>query len=259
MEATPRFGRVLSAWRARIPERARAALAEVILLVLVLVTFTRLHAAAGTDVAAATANAHAVQSLERGMHLDVELAMNQWLTEHEGLIWPAVLMYRLYYAVLLGIAIWVFLRHADVYLHIRRTFVAMTGLALVVFWVLPMAPPRFAETGVVDVVAEHDIFGGRALRGMHSGANHFSAMPSLHVGWSAWCAYAAWSVLRGAHPRAALLTWVFPLVMNAVVLATGNHYVLDVVGSGVLLAASIAVANGWDRLVAGRPWTSTNR
>ena len=35
----------------------------------------------------------------------------------------------------------------------------------------------------------------------------------------------------------------FPLLMTADVVATGNHYVLDVVGSVVLVAASVAVAS----------------
>ncbi|MGI8879622.1 MAG: phosphatase PAP2 family protein [Jatrophihabitans sp.] len=259
MGAASRLERILRSLLAAVPRRARLALVEVILLVLVLVIFTRVHAAEGTDAAVATTNADALQSVERALHLDVELGMNRWLAEHEGLIGPAVLIYRVYYAALLGVAIWVFLRHADVYPHIRRTFVAMSGLALVAFWVLPMAPPRFTLAGVVDVVAEHDIFGSRSSRDIGNGENHFSAMPSLHVGWSAWCAYAAWLALRRTYPRAALLTWVFPLAMIAVVLATGNHYLLDVVGSGVLLTASIAVANGWDRLVKRWARTWTNR
>jgi hypothetical protein len=193
---------------------------------------------------AATENARALQSVERRLHLDIELATNRWLDGHEALIAPAVLVYRLYYAVLLGVLLWVFLRHADVYRHVRRTFVAMTGLALLVFWALPMSPPRFALAGIVDIVAEHDLLGSQASRG----ASNFSAMPSLHVGWSAWAAYAAWLALRGGHPRGALLAWVFPMVMVADVFATGNHYVLDVVGSAVLLAASLAVARVWGGL-----------
>jgi len=74
-------------------------------------------------------------------------------------------------------------------------------------------------------------------------------MPSLHVGWSAWAAYALWYALRRDHPRLALLAWAWPAVMGAVVFATGNHYVLDAVGSIVLLVASIAVARGCDRVV----------
>jgi hypothetical protein len=223
--------------------RVRAALTEVILLVLVLLVFSRAHAAVGTDVALATDNARALQSVEHRLHLDVELATNQWLVGHQVLITPAVLVYRLYYAVLLGVLVGVFLRHGDVYRHVRRTFVAMTGLALLVYWALPMSPPRFALPGVVDVIAEHDLLGGHAFRE----ANSYSAMPSLHVGWSAWAAYAVWYALRRDHPRGALLAWMWPMVMVAVVLVTGNHFVLDVVGSAVLLVASVAIARACDR------------
>jgi membrane-associated phospholipid phosphatase len=110
-----------------------------------------------------------------------------------------------------------------------------------------MSPPRFALPGIVDIVAEHDIL-GRASQEIGHGRNLYSAMPSLHVGWSMWCAYAVWSAVRASHPRLALLSWVFPLLMAADVLATGNHYVLDIAGSAVLLAVSIAVASLWSRL-----------
>jgi hypothetical protein len=231
-----------------VPGRRRRGLVESAILVMVLVAFARLHAVVAQDAAAATAHAHAVQSLERGLHLDIELTTNRWLAQHEALIGPAVLLYRLYYAILLGVLVWVFFGHPDIYLRARRTFVAMTGLALLVFWVLPTSPPRFALPGVVDIIAEHDILATHAGRSAN-GSVDLTAMPSLHVGWSAWCAYVAWSAGRGSHPRLALLAWLFPLAMAADVLGTGNHYVLDVGGSAVLLAASIAVATWWARLV----------
>jgi membrane-associated phospholipid phosphatase len=127
----------------------------------------------------------------------------------------------------------------------------MTGLALLVFWVLPVSPPRFALPGVVDIIAEHDILAAQPGRDLSSSAN-LTAMPSLHAAWSAWCAYVLWSARRGSHPRGALLAWLFPLAMVADVLATGNHYVLDVAGSAALIIASIAVATGWARLVDHR-------
>jgi hypothetical protein len=229
-------------------------MSESALVGLVLVAFSRLHAAVGADVSAATANAVRLQSVERGLHLDIELVVNRWLGGHEALIVPAVLGYRLYYVVLLGVLAWVLVRHFDVYLRARRTLVAMAGLALLVFWLLPMSPPRFSLAGTIDIVAQHDVVFGRASRDLGNGQNHFSAMPSLHVGWSAWCAYAVWSALRTSHPRAALLAWVFPLAMVLDVIATGNHYVLDVVGSAVLLVASIGVAAAWGRL-APHPWS----
>jgi len=219
-----------------------AAFVEVALLLLWFLLFPRAHAAAGQDLDAATANAEALQSVERSLHVTIERAANQWLTEHPVLILPAVYYYRLYYAVIAGALLWLFIRHADVYVKARRTLLVMSAIVLPIVWALPMSPPRFAMPGIVDIVAEHDIFGSLASRGAGGGQNSYSAMPSLHVGWSAWCAYAVWSALRADHPRLALVPWLFPLVMVADVLTTGNHYVLDIAGSGVLLAVSIAAA-----------------
>lgn len=223
------------------------ALLEVVGLVLGFLLFARLHAGAGKDVAAATANARALQSAERALHLNIERAANHWLAAHPFLIEFSVYCYRLYYAVLVAALVWIFLRHADVYVKVRRTLVAMTFLILPVYWAMPMSPPRFALPGIVDIVADHDLLGGHPSQA--PGQNHYSAMPSLHVGWSLWCAYAAWTALRGTHPRLALAAWLFPLLMTGVVLTTGNHYVLDVVGSVILLALSIAATTAWNYLV----------
>jgi hypothetical protein len=230
----------------RLPRRL-GALAEVIGLLLWLLLFTRLHAAAGRDFAAATANALSVRSAEQAVHLDIERSVNGWLAGHLVLSHLAVYLYRLYYLAVAGVLLWTFIRHADVYRQARRTLVAMTVLILPVYRAVPLSPPRFALPGVVDVVARYDIVDA-ASRG--NGASHYTAMPSLHVGWSLWCAYAVWSALRAAHPRLALLSWIFPLLMTADVIATGNHFVLDVAGSIVLVAAAVLTASWCGRLLS---------
>jgi hypothetical protein len=213
---------------------------EVAGLLLWLLLFTLLQAAAGKDAVAATANALALQSAERAVHLDIELSMNRWLAGHLILSHLAVYLYRLYYVVVAGVLVWVFVRHADWYRQARRALVAMTILVLPVYWAVPMSPPRFAQPGVTDIVGRTSV-------------HHYTAMPSLHVGWALWCAYAVWSVLRVSRPRLAPLPWIFPLLMVADVLATGNHYVLDVVGSVVLVAAAVVTASMAGRRLAYRP------
>jgi len=225
---------------------------ELVGLVVGVALFSWLHNLAGTDTARATANAHAVQTIERALGLDVELSANQWLAGLRVLPQVATWFYRLYYLPLAGVLVWVLFRHAAAYRRVRLVLIFMAALALIVFWLLPMSPPRLALPGIVDIVARYDVIGGAASRDLSNGQNHFSAFPSLHVGWSALCAYAAWLVLRGAHPRVATLVWLFPLAMTAVVIPTGNHYVLDVVGSAVLLVASVATAAGWERYRSAR-------
>jgi PAP2 superfamily protein len=226
-------------------------LVELILLLLWFLLFARLAAALGKDFAAAAANALALQSMEHAVHIDIELTANGWLAGNVVLSHLAVYLYRLYYVVIAGTLLWVFIRHADVYRKVRRTMVAMMVLVLPVYWAVPMSPPRFALPGAVDIVARYDIL-DQATQYSWTHPSHHTAMPSMHVGWSLWCAYAVWSALRGTHPRLALLSWLFPLLMAADVLGTGNHYVLDIAGSVALLAVSIFAASMWGRLVARR-------
>lgn len=214
---------------------------EALGLAFTVAVFTVLHRATGHDIAAAMSNAEHLQSIERALHLDVELAANGWLVRNSWLIGPAVYYYRLYLVVIAVVLVWVYVRHRGVYRHLRRTLVAMPFLGLLVFWTLPMAPPRFALPGIVDIVALYAPFGPDS-RDLSSGQNHFSAMPSLHTAWMAWCGYAIWFSLRRTHPRLALLGWLLPVTMVATVLTTGNHYVLDVVAGLALLAVSIGVA-----------------
>ncbi len=228
-------------------------LVELVFLLVWFLLFTRLDAAVGKDVAAATANALGLQSTEHAVHIDVERSVNAWLAGNPVLGHLAVYLYRLYYVVVAGTLVWVFARHAGVYREVRRTMVAMMALVVPVYWAVPMSPPRFALPGAVDIVARYDIL-DQASRHSWTSPSHYTAMPSMHVGWSLWCAYAVWTALREGHPRLALVPWTFPLLMAADVLATGNHYVLDIAGSVALLAVSIAAASLWGRLVErGRP------
>jgi len=222
---------------------------ELVLLLLWFLLFTRLDAAVGRDAAAAGAHALALQSAEHALHLDLERSLNGRLAGNPVLAHLAVYLYRLYYVVVAGTLLWVFLRHAEVYRKVRRTMVAMMVLVLPVYWAVPMSPPRLALPGAVDIVARYDIL-SRAGRESWINPSHYTAMPSLHVGWALWCAYAVWSALRGAHPRLALLSWLFPLLMAADVLATANHYVLDIAGSVALLVAAVAAGWACGRLVA---------
>ena len=70
-------------------------------------------------------------------------------------------------------------------------------------------------------------------------SNQYAAMPSLHIGWSTWCAVAVWPLLRrrwsGGHaavPDATLFC----------IIVTGNHFWID--GVGGLLAFGFGTPAG---------------
>ena len=115
--------------------------------------------------------------------------------------------------------------------------IALTGAALVVHVVYPLAPPRmFAQWGFVDTMAT---LGPNAYAGASGDlANQFAAMPSLHVGWAALIAY----VVRRTGPRwLARLALVHVVLTVLVVVVTANHYWVDGVVALVLLGVATLV------------------
>lgn len=71
-------------------------------------------------------------------------------------------------------------------------------------------------------------------------ADQFGSLPSLHVTWALWVAVASQTLVRHRAVRAAL--WAYPALTVLDVIATANHYLLDVitVPGGLVLAYAIA-------------------
>ncbi len=64
-------------------------------------------------------------------------------------------------------------------------------------------------------------------------------MPSLHVGWTVWVAWAMWRyVKRTGH----VLSVLYVAGTTLVVIATGNHWLLDAVMGAVVVAVGIVAA-----------------
>ena len=74
-------------------------------------------------------------------------------------------------------------------------------------------------------------------------ANELGAIPSFHVGWLALASYVVYRVTGSVLLR--VLCVLVPAVMGYAVLATGNHWVLDipaglaVAGIGLLVARAL--------------------
>ena len=81
---------------------------------------------------------------------------------------------------------------------------ARVGLGLVGYLAFPTAPPRLMGGAYVDSLARYAHFGwwaehASAPAGLGGLTNELAAMPSLHVGWAVWVAWA--SVHEHASPR----------------------------------------------------------
>jgi len=129
-------------------------------------------------------------------------------------------------------------RRDPAYHRVRRACVLAHLGAQPVFLLFPAEPPR-ALDGFVDTLSE---VSGLDLEHpfLVRFYNPVAAMPSLHVAFAVLTG-AAIADRAGSSPGKTA-AYAYPVLVTAVVAATGNHYVLDAVAGAALGAAARSVA-----------------
>ncbi len=188
---------------------------------------------------AALAHGRDVLSLETTLHIDPERGLDRWLAGHHTLgLWISDYYDNAHFIVTLGLLGFLWWRRADIYRPLRSALVLVNLLGFLVFWLYPVAPPRMLA-GFTDVVAATGAIGSWHTGSLASHANELAAMPSLHIAWAGWCTLALWQISARRWVRA--LAIVYPLATTFAVLATGNHYVLDIVAGWLVLGLALAI------------------
>lgn len=186
----------------------------------------------GSDVEA-IAHATDVLRLERALGLDWEQAIQAWTLSVPGLGTALTLVYVWgYLPALVGVVLWFRARHREAWPRLRNALLVSGAVGLAVYALYPCAPPWIsAADAYTDPVAQGWLVDVARPPGV---TNHLGALPSFHVGWVVLVGYV---VLRTTTSRTVkLLCVLHPALMAWAVVATGNHWVLDV-PAGVALAA----------------------
>jgi hypothetical protein len=198
----------------------------------------------------ALSNAQALLGLERSLHIDPELALDRWLSHHHTL---GLILSNYYdnahFGVTLGLLGWLWWKRADLYRPLRNSLVLVNVLGFVVFWLYPVAPPRMLP-GFRDIVADSHAFGSWHSGALASHANQLAAMPSLHIAWAGWCTLALWRLSKRSLVRG--LAVLYPCVTAVAVLATGNHFVLDLLAGLAAIALAVLLVQAPARLARRR-------
>ena len=188
-------------------------------------------------------HARDVIRLERLVGLYFEESVQDAFLPHDWFIRFWNIFYgSAHFLVTAGVLVWLFRRMPARYHRWRNTLAATTGLALFGYAFYPLMPPRLLPDayGYVDTLAT---VGG--LWSFDSGtvaklSNQYAAMPSLHFGWSTWCALVLLPAMR--RPWARVLVVAYPFLTLFAIVVTANHYWLDAAGGAVVLGAGAAVA-----------------
>jgi hypothetical protein len=196
-------------------------------------------------------------NIEKAWGLAPEIALNTAVSSHHLLAIIVDYHYAtLHYVVTPAVLVWLLVSHPGVYRHARRIIVATTVIGLIGFWLTPVAPPRMLGShGFVDTMAEFAAYGwwasdASAPRGLGGLTNEFAAMPSLHVGWAIWCGWAMYKY--GRHRWLQIAGILYPASTVVVVMATANHFFLDVVAGAVVVVLGGLTVNLGERLVQRR-------
>jgi hypothetical protein len=126
------------------------------------------------------------------------------------------------------------------YSWMRNMLVATTAMALISFYLFPTAPPRmFSIYGFVDPLQLHHLINAGGEQPDSYTYNPYAAMPSLHVGYALIASWACYKAVERIYLKAACA--LYPAAMAAVVVISGNHWIMDIVGAIAVVLLSAVV------------------
>ena len=233
-------------------------------------------AGASVDPEPAFHHGKAIIQLERNLWLYFEDALQRWYLDLPG--HGLIRFWNVYYGILHFVVaafalVWLFRKAPERYRLWRNTLAFTTLLALIGFASFSLMPPRLLddpgiyggcqvharvttddleardvrpgeppcdEFGYVDTIAE---YGGWASFGsdeMAAVSNQYAAMPSMHIGWSTWCALVLAPLIRSRWLRA--LAIAYPVLTLFDIIVTGNHYWIDGLGGLLCLGVGYVLA-----------------
>ena len=200
------------------------------------------------DLSQAREHARSIVELERSVGMAVEGSV-QGTLDSGALTWLLSNVYlAAQFVVVPAALIWLYRRSPHVYRGLRNTLLATWLIAVPVFALFPVAPPRLAGMGIVDTVSEQ---AGVALTGRSTiFYNQLAAVPSLHVGFAVAVGVALALAVRARWAKALALAW--GPVVSLSVIATGNHYLFDIAAGLAVTAVGFAAGRLPERLAAPR-------
>ncbi|MEV6589362.1 phosphatase PAP2 family protein [Streptomyces acidicola] len=230
--------------RLRTPRRPRFWF-EILLIAVSYWTYSLIRNAVPEQKQEALSNADWIWKAEQRLGIAVEDSVNHAVNSVKWLVVGMNYYYAtLHFVVTLGVLVWLYRRHPGRYAATRLVLFATTAVALVGYYFYPLAPPRLMTNGgFVDTVLVHQTWGSMASGDLKHMSNQYAAMPSMHIGWSAWCGLTIYAL--ASVPWARVLGLLYPATTLVVIVATANHFWLDAVGGLLCLTFGYLVARVW--------------
>lgn len=230
--------------RLRVP-RAPRLWFEVLLIAVSYWLYSLIRNAVPEQKAQALRNADWIWRAEHSLGIAVEHTVNHAVNSVTWLIVSMNYYYAtLHFIVTIGVLVWLYRWHPGRYSAARLALFATTGVALLGYYLFPLAPPRLMpDGGFIDTLLRHGTWGSMASGNLASMSNQYAAMPSMHIGWSLWCGITIALLARPLWAKVAGL--LYPALTLVVIVSTANHFWLDALGGVLCLGFGFALACLW--------------
>ena len=217
-----------------------------------------------------TAYHHAIDIInaQRKLGFFWEDDMNRWATHHQFIAQVMNIIYfYLHFPLIIAFGIWLYYFRRHRYTLSRDAFLTSGALALVIYWLYPVAPPR----ALPDLAAQYDPNAPSYVHGFldtmkaylgyaydtqstRAFVNPYAAMPSLHFGWDLLLGLA---IIRAFWKERwfwimAPIGVLLPISQIFAITLTANHFFLDAAAGGLVAMGGIGVALLMERHVY--PW-----
>ena len=158
----------------------------------------------------------------------------------QALVW----VHWIWFLVPHGTVAYLIMRHREQFPAGAARIYAVFDLGVIVYWLLPTAPPWYAakhgriggaegEAAMRRIMVEHgEAFWKERWQPLYSflGGNPLAAMPSLHFATSLMAA----RVLADVGPVQGAVGWTYALTLGFALVYLGEHYVIDLLAGATL-------------------------
>ena len=222
-------------------------LREPIILLLGYIPYFLARSHAVSNAEQAFENAAELMRIEESLGIFSEMSVQSATISYETLLHLFNVIYFYgHWPVIFACGIFLFIKNPRVYTITRNAFLISGAVALVLYTLFPVAPPRLSAAGIVDTLAPTVPVSYDQSRLV----NPYAALPSLHVGWNLLIALGLFFATRRVWLR--VVAVMLPPTMLLATVVTGNHFFIDGFAGGTLACIAFLVAiwlnRTWPRL-----------
>ncbi len=181
---------------------------------------------------------------ERATHTFWEPTIQKASLQHHWIQEVANGIYAyLHFPVLAVVGLWLWFKRRAEFLFFRGVMFISMVFGLVFYYFLPAAPPRLLAVHGYDLGFVDTVFGGNTAISYAQPSyllNEYAAIPSFHFGWIALASAGIWMNTRNVWARGVAV--LLSVVMTWAIIASANHFWVDMALGGLVVAISWAIA-----------------